>query len=237
MSTSKLIISLSLCACIIGYAQNIRTQLPQHCEVYVCKNTNNTVEKLYIASLDHSKIWYTHSANPDKIIPLKIVQSTMKNEQGNFTVYEATSYVQFPNSAAKYKLESLSIASNQITCTNPDGSVQVFESHWSLSGAYGTYKNQNGTAYLYLENTGNGKVSIKYASEKDGYKWQNLIVEKINMGDMGHLYNCSVRFPLAKENEYYLKIESAIKNPSFYEITLQQASMTNSPEKYYWINK
>ncbi len=87
-------------------------ELPEHCEVYTCKNSNNTVEKLYVCSLHHFKVWYTHSNNPNKVIPLKIVQSTAKDQEGNFIFYETVSYVQFPNSPEKYKLESTSIASD-----------------------------------------------------------------------------------------------------------------------------
>lgn len=218
------------------HAQNTQMELPQHCEVYICKNANNTTEKLYVSTLDN-KVWYTHSNSPNKLIPLKIVQSTRKDEKGNFILYEATSYVQFPNSSTKYKLESASIASDEIKCTNPDGSVQIFKTDWGLQGAYGTYRNTTGTAFLYIKNTGNGKVLVKYASKNDGYKWQNLTVEKINIGDMGDLDNCSVRFPLSKEDEYYLTVETKPLTPSFYIITLQHASMTQKPEEYYWINK
>jgi hypothetical protein len=236
-SVFGLLMLLSFMGCIVSYAQNIQLQLPEHCEVYVCKNMNKTVEKLYLGSYDKSKIYYTHSNNPNKVIPLKIVQSNEKDEKGNFAM-GSIFWVQFPNSPAKYKLETDgTMAFDKITCTNPDGSVQVFDEDWGLAGAYGTYKKVDGTAFLSVKNTGNGKVSVMYASKDDGFKWQTLKVENTDMGDMGHLRGCSVRFPKIIEDEYLLKVETDSNKPHLYEITVQHASMMETPEKYIWINK
>lgn len=220
------------------YSQNIQLELPLHCEVYVSKNTNGSIEKLYVPTSNRSNIiYYTHSNNPNKLIPLKVVESSQKDEHNNFILAgEGQSWVQFPNSPLRYKLESTSIALGSIICTNPDKSVQTFEADMGLAGSYGTYKKRNNNEYLYIKNIGSGKVSVKYTSEKYNFKWQSLIVENLSVSDMGALNKCSVRFPLIKEDEYYLSVEFSEKSHS-YEIHLQHASQSEEPEIYYWINK
>lgn len=161
-------------------------------EVFHCKNPNGSVESLLVGE---KFIFYRNSSGVQSEVRLKIVKSDKVDEKGNLIVGEEMT-VQFPDSPKNYKLKTC-IACPEVTCTNPDGSVQTFSLDYSTWGVRGTFRcvnNDKTIEYLRIEGVNESYLTVKYSSNKKSF-WQILKVFDIKMGEMGNILSFAIQFP------------------------------------------
>jgi len=166
-------------------------------EVYESK-TMGTIEILKI-DWETKKIFY--SGSTQRNVPLKIL-----NPEVEFLNFQKGTKVQFPNSNQIFKLYGVPSCANQIECRNPDGSLQIFQGRFDLTGGKGTFRcvNKDQTVeYLYVSYTNAKDLKVLYSSSVNP-KWVTLRVQNIDfepsvLAPYDDIYSFQVKFPNAPE--------------------------------------
>lgn len=166
-------------------------------EVYESK-TMGTTEILKI-DWERKKIFY--SGSTQKNVPLIIL-----NPEVEFLDFQKGTKVKFPNSNQIYKLYGVPSCANQIECKNPDGSKQIFQGRFDLSGATGTFRCINkdqSEEYLYISYVNSKDLKVLYSSSVNP-KWVTLKVMNIDyepspLPPYDEIYSFQVKFPNAPE--------------------------------------
>jgi len=211
-------------------SQNINVSTEMY-EVFHCKNANGSIETLLVGE---RFIFYRNSGGSESEVHLKIVKSDKTDDKGNLIVGEDMR-VQFPNNSKNYQLKTC-LACPEVTCTNPDGSVQAFSLDYNTWGVRGTFRcvnNDKTLEYLRIEGVDEESLKVKYCSNKSP-QWQTLKLSNIKMGDMGVILGFDVQFP--KESQKYKIVSGDFRNTkdrnSFICISPKGTSQI-----FQWINK
>jgi hypothetical protein len=193
MSMTKFFFHIIIFSFLFHTVQAQSTKVyPSFYEVFTCKNANGSIETL-LATFDNNGkrgFIYKNSKNPKNEIPLKIISNTD----------DEVFIIQFPNNSKNYTLKTC-MACPEITCTNPDGTVQTFNLEYNTWGNRGTYRCINADKsieYLRIEGSANNLV-VKYCSNTKP-KWITLNVSNIKVGEMDNLHFFDITFPNSKTN-------------------------------------